>query len=510
MSEPGPLLDQASSAALGRLAAQRGLFEVHAAGEDVVRERTLPRWRRWLPYFFFCLSLFSLVAMALGMVNLADDGWTLGDGVQVVLLALLVFGVSTQSWVMLRSTRPGRWLRSRLRRPRSVEPQTPTAASPGLVALDAVSTDDLVARQPATHPGIHRRARARQAGARWSERLAVIVVVLLALLALLGMLFVAGYIAYEAGPSEPALWITIPFTAITAWGTFNLVRAARRAAFRGRPFALFQRAFRDSVRVWGSGSLALNVLFASAAAGSIGTAAIAPLVAPADAPFDLFMVDQSTGDFFRVDLATNTSYQVGQLAQARPLGAGSTSKPLSVNGTKVPRGSLVAAIETRESVQVLMAVAPGTRKPMQIARVSPALPGASFAAGGANVFALQPDGTLWTIDPRTGAASRVAVAAVRSALLAYDASKGRLLALEGGTVSTIDPATGEITGSRLLGTPDGFQACGFTVGAKGNLWVAEAATGHVYVSSPGSGIRVLQATGDVAARPCTLALALRN
>jgi len=504
-----PSLDQVSSQTLTPLAATRGAVTVTPAGEDVVRVPSVG-WKRWLPYLFFGLSLFSLYGMTLGLTGLADDGWTFGDAVQVALMALLVLGVFAQSRLMLRSTKPGRWLLGLGRSPSP--PAGPRPVSPRF-ALDAVSGDELAHARPARLPGSKRAAVVRRAGSRWFERTAVVTVVVLAVLAASGMVFLCGYVAFVAGPEEPSLWLTLPFTALTCYGTFRVYRAARQSAFRGRPGALLQRAFRDSVRVWGSGSMVTNLLLTGAATASISTAAIAPLVANASSPLDLFVVDQPTGAVYRIDLATNTSYRLAlQSDQVRPLGVGTANASFQANGRKVPRGSLVFVLEgARSQEQSLVAFAPGSAKPVQVARLQSALGGASFTGGQGRAFALQPDGALWSIEIGSGAVTKLAELDVDSGLLAYDAEAKSLLVLGAGEVLRLDSASGAVLSKREVGLPADVRACGFAAGKKGVLWVSDAASGTVLALDPSSGeARKLAPVGDVAAHPCALTLAFRR
>lgn len=504
-----PLLDQVSSQALTRLAAARGAVTVRPAGDEVVRIRGIG-WKHWLPYLFFGLSLFSLYGMTLGLTGLADHGWTFGDGVQVVLMVLLVLGVFAQSRMMLRSTKPGRWLLG-LRHAPSAHPEPGPPARP--FTLDALSSDELVRMRPAILPETRRAAVVRRTGSHWVERAAVVTVVVLAALAASGMVFACGYIAYVAGPEEASLWLTLPFTALTCYGTYRVYRAARQSAFRGRPGALLQRAFRDSVRVWGSGSMLTNLLLTSAATASISTAAIAPLVANPGSPLDLFVVDAPAGVVYRVDLATNTSYRLAlQSDQVRPLGVGTANASFAANGKKVPRGSLVFVLEgARTQEDSLVAFGPGSVKPIPIARLQSTLTGASFTGGQGHAFALEPDGTLWAIEIGSGALTRMARLDARSGLLAYDAEAKSLLVLESGTVLRVDPSSGAVLSKRDVGLPADLQACGFAAGKKGSLWVSDAASGSVFALDPASGeVRKLAPSGDVASHPCALTLAFRR
>lgn len=491
-----------SSQALSRLAAERGLTATIDAAPESAVPKARGSWMRWLPYLFFGLSLFALGSMTLGVTNLADDGWSFADFVQLALMALLVLGVVQQSRAMLRRTPLARFAGYR-----SAGPPAPPLPLP---PLDAVSAEELAAVRPAELSRPQLRAVAARKGGQLAERFAVIAVLTLASAALAGMLFLCGYIAYVAGPWEPGLWLTVPFAGLTGFGTFQLFRSARRSAFRGRPWALVQRAFRDSVRVWGSGSFVSHVFFTSAATASVAGAAIAPVVVSSTTPVDLFLVDTATAQVFRVDLATGTSARTGaDTQQLTPVGLGTAAAAVKLeSGKKLPKGSLLAVVEGARGSQVIVGYAPAKRQPTPIVRIDPPLPGASFAAAPGAVFALQPGGILTRIDLETGESSTVTTIAGASGPMAYDADHKALVVVGRESIWRVD-AGGKVSGPFTKSST--VDACGVAIGSKGRIWVTDADTGEVFVldANGGSAAPVAMA-GEVAAKPCALALAPRR
>lgn len=503
-----PLLDQVSSQALTRLAAERGLTpQVTPAGEQAVPQ---PRrtWKRWLPYFFLGLSLFSLWGMAFGLLVMGDDGWDEADAIQLALLALLVAGVLQQTRGMVRPTRLGRWLAARLpSRPADIA----APASARAWSLDAVSADAMAAIRPAAAPGVRLRSTARRAGNRWVERVMVVSVVVLAFLAFAGMVFVCGYIAWESGLEESALWLTLPFTGLSALASYQIYLAARRSAFRGRTWALLTRAFRDSVRVSSSGSLATSALFTTTATASVTAAVVVPAFL-ASVPFDLFLMDSTSGAAYRVDIATLNSIRLADTPAAfTVVGVGSINAGVTLPGGKeLPRGSILAVVEAQKGVQELVGFRPGSRVPIPIARLGRNLSGAAFTGGGGGVYALQPDRTLWSINVVTGGATRVGTLAPPVGPIAFDTVTRSLVLLESGTLYRIDPASGTtISSTALTGVP--ARACGIALAERGRLFVAEESTGRLFlVNTSTSTGREVTANGELPPRPCLMTVALRK
>ncbi|MEO8541539.1 MAG: hypothetical protein ABI577_17485, partial [bacterium] len=376
------------------------------------------------------------------------------------------------------------------------------------------SAEDLAAARPAERARAQLRKVALHKGSRWAERGAVLTMLALASLAFLGMLFLCGYIAYAAGPWDPGLWLTVPFAALTGFGTFQIFRSARRSAYRGRPWALIQRAFRDSVRVWGSGSLVSNVLLTSTATASVAGAAIVPVVTSSSTPFDLFLIDAPTGQVYRVDLATNTSFLINREAGAlTPTALGATASVVTLeDGKKLPSGSLIAVVQTAgDRAQGLVGFRPNSNKATAIARIQPPLPGAYFAGAAGRLFALQPDGTLSSIDLKSGRSDTISKLTIPAGPIAYDSKTNSLLVVSGTNVAQVNPTTGTVVTSAPSGTPAGFQACGLALGSKGRLWLTEAGTGAVFfIDSNPRTVHELHPLGDAPAHPCALAVALRR
>lgn len=494
-----------------RLAAERGNPPPGPpAGEEAVHTRGRG-WKAWLPYLFFALSLFALAGMVFGVTALADDGWSWSDAIELALMAVLVLGVITQSRAMLRSTPPGRWLS------RTVVRRTPAPTAPSLVpayTLDAVSAEYLTARQPAAAPGVRRAAVVRRTGGRAFERVAVIGVVVLAVLSFAGMLFVLGYILYLEGIGDSAVWLTAPFTGLTGFASFQVVKSAGKNGFRGRPWNLVTRAFRDSVHLWGSGSLISKVALTTTATASVAGAAVAPAVIGPSIPVDLFVVDASTNAFYRIDLDTLTGYNVNpDTVQSTPLGLTTTTAPLQLpDGKKLPAGSLLTVLELPNGdVQAVVAFRPGSRQPIQVGRIQPAIPGAQFAGGKGQIVAVQPDGTFWNIDPGTGAAARVGQLTIPVGPIAYDAGARVLLMLSEGKLARIDPATRSVVGTSPQVAPAGFEACGIARGPGDRVFIAEEGTGKLYVLRMNARtFREIPITGEAPGAGCLLTVARRK
>ena len=376
--EATPPLDQVSSQAVSRLAAERGLAAaVSPAGEETVRKPGRG-WKRWLPYLFFGLSLFALGSMALGFSALADDGWSWTDAVELALMVILVVGVVSQARTMLRPTRAGRWLAARRRSvPETSNPSRPHTS----YALDAVSAEYLSAIGPANAAAMRRGTALKHAGSRWFDRAAVVTVVALATLAFLGMLFVLGWIVYTAGPSDPSLWLTAPFTGLSGFATWQLFGSARMMSFRGRPYALVSRAFRDTVRVWGSGSIATKVALTTTATASVAGAAVAPSLIDRDTKYDIFVVDSASAAFYRIDLQTDVSVRAPRETEAlSPVAIATTSTPVTTrDGKKLLKGSMIVIVAANGGgVQGIVGLGPGGAAPVSISRIEPAIPGAWF------------------------------------------------------------------------------------------------------------------------------------
>lgn len=503
MADVPPLLDQVSSQALTRLAASRGqALSVVPAGEEAVPARGRS-WARLLPYLFLALGLFAVGSMAYSLYTSldGDPGWS--DAIELALMALLVGGVAQQVRAMVRPTRVGRWL--------SRGEAVPAAAPPPPL-LDAVSAEELAARRALSLPGTRRASAAKRAGSRLFDRTANVTLVALSVLAFAGMLFACGYIAWAAGPWEPGLWLTVPFAGLTGFGSFQVFRSARRAAFRGRPFTVLSRAFRDSVRVWGSGTMATKVALTTTATASVAGAAVAPAVFQRDTPYDLFLIDSETSAFYRVDLNTNTGVLLGQSAGAlRPVGLGATASPLSgPEGRKLPKGSLLTVVETNLG-QGLIAFRPGSPQPIPLGRLTVPLRDAYFAGGAGAIYAVTPDGAFWRIDPVSGEPTRLSTLSAPPGPIAYDREAGAIFMLSGSALTRIDPATGAERTVSQVRLPEGFAPCGMARGPGDVVFLADAESGAILAVRTSSGATTkLTFTGEVPPRPCAITLAPRR
>lgn len=483
--------------------------ELSPAGESAVRVRGRRWWMRWLPAFFLVLSLGSLAGMAFGAGALAEDGWSVADAVQLALMTLLVVSVIGQF--------RGVWSRAPFARRKAFtsDPSSDSnLAGEGSVrgfSLDLVSGEELALLRPAALPRIRRAAFARRRGGRAFERFGVIGVVALGALAFVGMVVVCGYLAYENGFGDPALWLTAPFAGLTGFGSWQVLDSARKAAFRGRPLTLVSRAFRDSVRVWGSGSLISRVAMTTTATASVAGAAAAPAIIGPSTPFDLFIVDSGSSALFRVDLATLTSSRFGTVDPAmRTVALGSAQTKLTApGGQKAPAGSLVAIFEGAGQQRVA-AFRPGSAQPIFLAQIEPPIPGANFAFGAGTIYAVQPDGAFWTVEP-SGRATRQGQLTVTPGPMAWDGSAKVLLVLSGHELVRVDPVTRSALSKRSI-APEGFEACGVARGAGDRVFVAERSAGELFqmgLSNRG-GLRGFEPKGDTPSTGCLMTVARRR
>lgn len=501
MAEPPPL-DRVNSATLARLAAERGLVPaVTPAPESVVRTPR-GRWKRWLPWLFLPLSLFAVGSLAWTIPAMAEDGWSLADGVQLALLVTLVAGVVTQGRVVLRSLP---FVRSRVTRAGK------SASAPPF--LDAVDAASLAARSPASLPRVARTAVARRRLSAALERVAIIAMVALAILGFLGMLFVLGWILYSAGAGDPAAWLTAPFTALTGFGAWQVTGSARKSAFRGRPLTVLSRAFRDSIRVWGSGSVATKVALTTTATASVAGAAVAPVLIQRDTVFDLFLLDTSNAVFV-VDLATDIASPIDteNEAGATVVGFATVTEPMATSdGVKLPKGSLLGVLQSANgNTQAVIGFRPGSRQPVRVALIQPAIPGARFSGGRSALHALQPDGTAWRVALPSGEVTRIGQLPIETGPFTFDHDTGRILLISGGELVVINPGTGNILSRSNLPLPGDQQVCGLSAGPGDLLFYTLEGDPEVYVYRTGARTQSkLFLTGERPESPCQMAVAPR-
>ena len=498
-------LDQVSSQSLARLAAERGLaVAVTPAGEEAVQTRGRS-WKRWLPYFFLALGLFSLSTMALGVDSLADDGWSWSDAVQLALMALLVVGVASQVRGMLRPTPLGRWLS---------RPGRPAAKTPAHhFVLDAVTAEYLAAVGPAPSVRMKRLLVLRNRGGRWFERASVVGVVVLATLAFVAMLAVLGWVAYAAGWDDASLWLTAPFTALSGFALWQLFGSARRMSFRGRPFALVSRTFRDSMRLWGSGSVATKAALTTTAAASVAGAAVVPIVVQRDTQLDMFVRDASTGIVYRIDLAADASFRSAApaIAGLEPIAFTTNAAPVPLsNNRTLPRASLLVVLEDERGTQGIAAFAPGSRQPIEVARIAPPIPNAEFSGGDGRLYAVQPDGAFWQVDMRTGAATRVGQLSVPVGPFTFEAESKTLAMVSGATVVRLEPSSGALLTTNPSAVP-AEEVCAIADGPGGLLFVSRRGAPEITaLHTKTRKVEAIRPTGDAPLEPCELAVAARK
>lgn len=502
-------LDQVSSHTLARLASERGLVaEVTPVSEEAVRPHRRG-WKRWLPYFFLALSLFALGGMALGITSLAEDGWSLSDAVQLALMALLVFGVFSQARNMLRPTAAGRWLATRRAGPAATVP--PRAVS---FVLDAVTAEYLTAVGPAQAARMRRLTALRRAGSRWFDRTAVIAVVVLGVGAFIGMVAVLAWVLYAAGVADPSTWLTAPFTALSGFGAWQLFGSARKMSFRGRPFTLVSRAFRDSVRLWGSGSIATKAALTTTAAASVAGAAVVPVVVDRDTRFDMFLRDSASGAIYRVDLATDISVLApGRDTGLQPIALTTNSEPVTLQGgRKLPKGSLLIVLEGgAQGGQGVVAFPPSSNTAVQVSRIQPPIPDARYAGGPGTLYAVQPDGAFWHVDLRTGGATRVGDLSIPAGPFTYESDTKSLVMVSEGQVHRLEPASGAVLSSNPTALQDGEEVCAIADGPGDLLFLSIVGQPEIVALHGRSrSISLVRPTGEAPAEPCELAVAYRK
>lgn len=498
---PTPPLDRVNSATLARLAAERGqALSVSPASEDIVRKPG-GRWKRWLPWLFLPLSLFAVGSLAWSIPAMSEDGWSTTDVVQLALLVTLVFGVVTQARGTFRTL-------SLTRKRASITPVARPA--PFLDAIDAAS---LAGMSPAILPRPRRATVARRRTSIAVQRVAIVAMVALAILGFLGMLFVLGWILYSAGAGDPAAWLTAPFTALTGFGAWQVTRSARRSAFRGRPLTVLSRAFRDSVRVWGSGSVATKVALTTTATASVAGAAVAPVLIQRDTVFDLFLLDTSNAVFV-VDLATDIASPIDteNEAGATVVGFATVTEPMATSdGVKLPKGSLLGVLQSANgNTQAVIGFRPGSRQPVRVALIQPAIPGARFSGGRSALHALQPDGTAWRVALPSGEVTRIGQLPIETGPFTFDHDTGRILLISGCELVVINPGTGNILSRSNLPLPGDQQVCGLSAGPGDLLFYTLQGDPEVYVYRTGARTQSkLFLTGERPESPCQMAVAPR-
>ena len=504
------LLDQTSSQALARLAAERGLAAaVSPIGEEAVRKPGRG-WKRWLPYLFFGLSLFALGGMTLGITALAEDGWSWGDATQLALMAILVVGVVSQARSMIRPTRVGRWFAAKLG-------GKPGGAGEGMrirvYPLDAVSAEYLTAISPASAASMKTRTAVRRAGSRWFDRGSVVAVVVLAVLAFLGMLFILGWMVYAAGPTDPSVWLTAPFTGLTGFALWQLLGSARKMSFRGRPWALVSRAFRDTVRVWGSGSVATKVALTTTATASVAGAAVVPSIVDRDTLYDVFVIDSASAAIYRVDLQTDLSTQPRKrdTDAARPIAILTSSTPVTTaEGRKLPKGSLYVVLSQGRG-QAIAGLGPAGTQPVAVSRIEPPIPDAWFTGGPGTIYAVQPDGAYWQVDIRSGIATRVGQVTVPPGPIAYEPASKTLVMVSGTGTARLETGSGALLSSTPNAFPAGMKVCGIADGPDDLFFLSVEGQPEILVIKPaGRASELLRPQGEAAASPCQLAVAIRK
>ena len=501
MAEP-PALDRVNSATLARLAAERGLVPaVTPAPESVVRTPR-GRWKRWLPWLFLPLSLFAVGSLAWTIPAMSEDGWSLADGVQLALLVTLVAGVVTQARVVFRSLPL-----VRSRKTRQVAPARPQPF------LDAVESVSLIAHSPASLPRPARRAVARRRLSSTLERVAIIAMVALAILGFLGMLFVLGWILYSAGAGDPAAWLTAPFTALTGFGAWQVTGSARRSAFRGRPLTVLSRAFRDSIRVWGSGSVATKVALTTTATASVAGAAVAPVLIQRDTVYDLVVLDAANAVYV-VDLATDIASPIDTEndAGATVIGFAAVTEPLTTaDGAKLPKGSLLAVLQSASGgVQAVVGFRPGSSQPFRIARIEPAIPGARFSGGRSALYALQADGTAWRVALPSGEATVIGQLPIEPGPFTFDPDTGRILLVSGAELLVLNPQTGAVLSRSPLPFDEDTEVCGISAGPGDFLFYTVVDDPEVYTYRTRARKQgMLSLSGERPGAPCLMVVVPR-
>lgn len=470
-------------------------------------------WKRWLPLAFLGLSLVALVGMAMGMASIPGGGISLAEGVQLALLATLVAGIVAQGRAAARSTPPGRWLAGHLpsfrREPRDDTPEPTTRGR-----LDAVPAEHLASIAPATAPRSRRRSRARRLWNFIAGRGLLFLVLALALLGFVALLAGLAWAAWAGGITDPGVLLGAPFTALGGFATWQLFTGASRSAYRGRPVYLANRAFRDSVRVWGSGSLLTRVALTGSATAAVAGATIVPGVLDKPYEYSIFVHDRATGAIYQVDLQSGESSQFGERSFAAvPQGLMTAPRAFARASVPFPKGTMLAVVSDPAGArQAVLALRPGARRADLLGRIEPALTSAYFAATPGGIVAANPgDGGFWRIDHESGTATRVGSLGAPAGPLAWNPTSSTLAMVSDGTAYILDPATGAVRNSISLALPEGVDACGIAGGPKGSWFLTDGTSARLFGLRPdGTLAGTIEPTGEAPATACAVTVAPRR
>ena len=465
------------------------------------------------------MSVGALLGTIYAARSLGDDGIGWGDAAQIAVMAILATWVLSQARGVLRLMRVGRssldaaarW-RDRVLRRKPPEVPAPWTAPPGMFLLDSAP---LLAAEDTRSARAARALRARRlARQRWQPAL-LWLSLLVATLAYVTFVLVIAYVSVEGDPLDPDVLIAFPFVLLGAYSLWQFFRAARRSAFRGRPWYLGGRAFRDSVRTWGSGSAALQLLVTGTAALSVASAGFVPSWATSREHTDLFAYDNANGVLYRIDLATGEARQFGiQVFGLRLVSLATLPVPVTApDGSRAGPHSMVALAEDiRTGREVLTVLPAGGGRPFRLALLDRPLGEAALAADAAgNLLALDHDGTLWRV-AKDGAVTRLADTGVGASALEFTPGTRELVAVAGGQLVRINPITGRVLGATPAPGLAGLDVCEMALIDRDRMLVADRSTGSLTVIDAQSGElvgTVLITNAVTLGEPCGLTVATR-
>ena len=320
------------------------------------------------------------------------------------------------------------------------------------------------------------------------------------------------YLVWAAGPLDSAVLVSLPFTALGGYGLFQFVRAARRSAFRGRPWYLAGRAFRDSVHVWTSGNVAVRLALSGTVAASVAGAGLAPFVFASPIRQDLLVYDAGTSTIHRIDLSAGAASETNELLFEAARVLSLVNVPVafeSAGGRRVPRASLLVLTQGANGVQVMFAIPPGAAKQIPLASLNPALdaPKLTFGPGG-ELYAFDKVGDLYRVDRKTGTSSRIASTGLSLAAVTYVPELNVFVGVAGSRLVRID-GSGGVRDLAAQGI-SGLDVCSIVRAPEGNWLVGDRRSGQVVALDGRSGdLRgALRIEGqDVFQQPCALAIA---
>lgn len=328
--------------------------------------------------------------------------------------------------------------------------------------------------------------------------------------ALVAGLLLIPYLMVRLGSFDPAVLLTVPFTALSGYAAYQFVRGAFRSSFRGRTYYLASRAFRDSIRAWGSGSLLARVALTGTAAASVAGVGFTNFVIDRPVRADLLVFDSGDATLHRINLGDGANVTIGEAA----LGVNVLSMvtlprdAVGESGRTAPKAAVLALVAGPRSSQALAVLSTGGARGFVLSSLATALSRPMLAVfPNGQLFAMDGSGTVWRIDPSSGIATQVAATGLRVSAFAYDPGARAFLAIAGPRAVHISP-TGAVADVTLLGLT-GLDVCSLLYTPSG--WFAgDRLSGQIVVLDPATGVNrgVVVVDGQTAfAQPCSLTLA---